>query len=102
MEGFLDNLVSDPIQDAVDETSGLLRPIFFPEFNRLIQRHFWRDIFTIKKLEDGHAEDVSIDEIHAVQAPVFRILTDELVDLLTVFLDAMNNPFGERIVRVPW
>lgn len=101
LEGFSGDLVPDPIQDAVDETSGFLRPIFLPEFNRLIQRHFKRDIFTIKKLEDGHAEDVSIDKIHAVQAPIFRISIDHLVNFRPVSLDAFNDPLGKFVALVP-
>lgn len=101
LEGFADNFVPDPIEDTVNETPGFLRPIFFPEFNRLIQRHFGRDILTIKKLKDGHAEDVSIDEIHAVQAPVFRISIDHLVNFRPISLDAFSDPLGKFVAFFP-
>ncbi len=70
---FAYDFVLDSIQNAINETSGIFRPVSFSEVNRFVDGHFWRDVFAVKEFEERHAKDVSVDYVNAIQMPVLRI-----------------------------
>ncbi len=66
LQWFSDNLILDPVQNTVDETSGVLRSIPFPEVNGFVNGNFWRNLSTVEEFEEGHTEDISFDNIDTV------------------------------------
>jgi len=51
----------------------------------------------VKKFKSSHSEDVSINDIHPIQPPVFRILFNQAIDLLAVLRDAKDKTLHEII-----
>ncbi len=93
MNGF----TLDSIQDAVNEPPGILGAESFPEFNGLVQCHLGRDFFAVDELESGHAENGAINDVHSIQSPIFRVFSDQLIDLLTVLQNAKDETFHKII-----
>ncbi len=76
---FAYHFVLDSIQNAIDETSGVFRPVSFSEVNGFVDGHFGRDIFAVKEFKERHAKDVSVNDVNAIQTPVLRISLNEPV-----------------------
>ena len=64
--GFSDNLILDPVQNAVDETSRVLRAISFSEIDGFINGNFGGDVFAVEEFKQSHAEDISVDHVDTV------------------------------------
>src|SRR5688572_6076634 len=81
----------DAIQHPVDEAAGLAGTELLRDLDRLVDRHLRRDVVLERQLEDGDAQDVSIDHRHALEIPVLGRARDQLVDLRLLRLRALHE-----------
>ena len=63
----------------------------------LIQSDLRRDILTVKELENRHPEDRPVNGRDPIETPIFRILFDQSINLLTVAENTLNHPLKKGI-----
>jgi hypothetical protein len=97
LDGFSDDLVLDSVQNAIDETSGVLGSISLPEVNRFIDGDLRRNLFTVKELIEGHTEDRSVDHVDTIYSPILGILLDKSIQLCEVLQDAQDKTLQKII-----
>jgi hypothetical protein len=69
----------------------------FPKIDCLIQNDLRRDILTVKELKNRHPEDGPVNGRDPIEPPIFRILLNQPINLLTVVENTLNHPLKKGI-----
>src|SRR5262245_46245657 len=70
----------DAVEDAVDEAARLTGPELLGDLDGLVDDDLGRGVGAPAELVDREAQDVAVDDRHAVEVPVFGEAGDGLVD----------------------
>jgi hypothetical protein len=82
------------IQDTIDKGRRLFTAIPFGNFNRLVDRNLIRHILTVQNLKHSDAQKIPVGYCDSLQAPVFRTLTYQAVDMVSVMQDSVHKIQG--------
>ncbi len=84
---------ANPIENPIDESSGLLRTKLLTNIDSFIHCDFGWNILAVEKLVDGNAEDVPIDPVHAAHLPMFGLAFNEAIDFIIMVDYAPDEAF---------
>jgi hypothetical protein len=99
LDRFAIEIAFDRVENAVDKLGRLTGRETTGNFERLVDGDGLGRCGLEKKFEDGHAEQVTIDDGHAWDAPVFSANPDPLVDLLEI-LDSPHDKFVGKVANI--
>ena len=90
-------MLVDLVEDAVDEFAGFKIAIFLGQLNRLINRDFGRDIRGVLQLIHPHAENIAINDRHALDLPIGGIFRDLVVNGLQIRINTIHDHAGKQL-----
>ena len=88
----------DPIQDAVNKGPGIVRAITLSEIDRFIKGGFRGDVIAVEELKNGHPENGPVNRCNPLEAPMLRVLFNELTHLLEVFENTLHDPLKKSAI----
>ena len=85
----------DLVEDAVDKFAGIMIAVFLGQLDRFIDRNFGRDVTVEFQFIKPHAQDIAVNDRHAVKLPVRGILTQFLVNIRQMGINTQDDLGGK-------
>src|SRR6478735_7850126 len=93
------DLLGDPRQQAVDETSAVLGGVLLRELDGLADHHGRRHLRLVRELEAAEPQHGPVHRRHAFDGPVLGVLAEQAVELGLVLLHTAQELLGVRVGR---
>src|SRR5258708_7053159 len=92
---LLEQIAGDGVEDSVEEVDGLGGGVAAAYFEGLVNDDGGGGVGVADHLGDGSADEVAVDDSHALDAPVLGVRFDEGVDLFLAGGGDSMEIFGE-------
>src|SRR6266436_10435036 len=94
-QAFFQEVASDGVEDSVEEVDGLGGGVAAADFEGLVDDDGGGGVGEADHLGYGGADEVAVDDCHALDAPVLGVGFDEGVDLFLARGGDAMEVFGE-------